>query len=515
MITFANIVDRFETFVERHFFLKSFSFGSPEDLDLDKFENFPLCHLVYTSGSYADKVKSYTLEVYILDCPRGEESRKEFEKDAITQSELAAEDILADLENGGNIFDFDFAYNLESASITPLEEMETNVLSGTLLQISIGVPYLYDTCNAPLTGVSPQGTNTTFSARGLLRVKEVDGSPDVTTVKTINVSNGTLTDNGSGEVTIDTGGGGASSLNDLSDVNLSGTSDDELLIFDSTTGKFENKAQSTLAAGSAASVTGSQASEITANTAKTSFPGFGTTAGTALEGDTTTISGAQASAITANTAKTSFPGFGTTAGTALEGNTTLTTSLDNLTDVDLTSTANNQTLVFNSTSGKFENGFPVHAGQVTQFKRTSNAAFTQTFAGGASTNLEFGTFLAGGVTYDNQLRAGVAFGFNNNANLMQMLPVSVGSTIQVELEYEITLDSAGLAAINSTVTGSFSQVGFSFPNETAAGTVSRTITSNTADVVFFSTTNTIKFAVVSTVAGTWNPTSIKIIVNHA
>jgi len=206
MITFSNIVDRFETFVEKHFFLKSFSFGSPEDLDLDKFENFPLCHLVYTSGSYADKVKSYTLEVYILDCPRGEDSRKEFEKDTITQCEMAAEDILADLENGGNIFDFDFAYQLESASITPLEEMETNVLSGTLLQISIGVPYLYDTCNAPLTGVSPQGTNTSFSARGLLRVKEVDGSPDVTTVKTINVSNGTLTDNGSGEVTIDTAG---------------------------------------------------------------------------------------------------------------------------------------------------------------------------------------------------------------------------------------------------------------------------------------------------------------------
>ena len=186
-----------------------------------------------------------------------------------------------------------------------------------------------------------------------------------------------------------------------------------------------------------------------------------------------------------------------------------------MTDVDLTSTANNQTLVFNSTSGKFENGFPVHAGQVTQFKRTSNAAFTQTFAAGASTLLEWGTFLAGGVTYDNQLRAGVAFGFNNNANLMQMLPVSVGSTIQVELEYEMTLDSAGIAAISSTVTGSFSQVGFSFPNETAAGTVSRTITSNTADVVFFATTNTIKFAVLSSVTGTWNPTSIKIIVNHA
>ena len=65
-------------------------------------------------------------------------------------------------------------------------------------------------------------------------------------------------------------------------------------------------------------------SAVAANTAKTSFPGFGTSAGTALEGDTallqlgttsttalagdtTTISASQASAITANTAKNSYP----------------------------------------------------------------------------------------------------------------------------------------------------------------------------------------------------------------
>tara|TARA_R100001163_G_scaffold2920_2_gene4442 strand:+ start:15146 stop:16345 length:1200 start_codon:yes stop_codon:yes gene_type:complete len=240
MITFANIVDRFEKFVENHFFLKTFSFGSPEDLDLNKFENYPLLHLVYTSGNYVDKVKTYTLEVYIMDCPRGEENRKEFERDVITQSELCAEDILADLENGGAIFDFDFAYILESASITPLEEENSNTLSGTLLTISIGVPYLYDSCNAPLTGVSPQGTSTTYSARGLLRVKEVDGTPDVTTVKTITVSNGTLTDDGNGAVTIDTGGGGSETLAGLTDTNISSPAEGQALVYDNATSKWVN-----------------------------------------------------------------------------------------------------------------------------------------------------------------------------------------------------------------------------------------------------------------------------------
>ena len=47
-------------------------------------------------------------------------------------------------------------------------------------------------------------------------------------------------------------------------------------------------------------ITTSQANAITANTAKTSFPGLGTTSTTALAGDTTTISTAQAKAITAS-----------------------------------------------------------------------------------------------------------------------------------------------------------------------------------------------------------------------
>jgi hypothetical protein len=60
--------------------------------------------------------------------------------------------------------------------------------------------------------------------------------------------------------------------------------------------------------------------EISANKDKATFPGFGTSNSTALVGDTTTISGAQASAITANTAKTSMT-LGTTGSTALAGDT--------------------------------------------------------------------------------------------------------------------------------------------------------------------------------------------------
>ena len=51
------------------------------------------------------------------------------------------------------------------------------------------------------------GTN---DGKAGLRMKEVDGSPNVPGVSTIVVSNATLTDDGNGQVTLTTGGGGAS-----------------------------------------------------------------------------------------------------------------------------------------------------------------------------------------------------------------------------------------------------------------------------------------------------------------
>ena len=75
--------------------------------------------------------------------------------------------------------------------------------------------------------------------------------------------------------------------------------------------------------------------------AGTSSLALGTTASTALAGNTTTITSTQASNITTNNAKVSFPGFGTSSTTALRGDTSLlqlgtssTTALAGNTEVD-------------------------------------------------------------------------------------------------------------------------------------------------------------------------------------
>ena len=69
----------------------------------------------------------------------------------------------------------------------------------------------------------------TISGGGSISVQEIDGTPSVTGVTTLKVTNGTLTDNTGGVVTIDTGG--ASAVNDLSDANTSGVAANDILVF--------------------------------------------------------------------------------------------------------------------------------------------------------------------------------------------------------------------------------------------------------------------------------------------
>lgn len=219
MITFNNIVERFEDFATSHFFIKSFSFGSPDDVDLAKFTEFPLLHMVYTGATYDSGTKTYNIEVYILDVPADKSDKVERQREVVSDAEQCAEDIIADIRMGGNIFTFAQDYEVVNATTTPLEEETKNVLSGVLLDLSVAIPYEWDACNAPIDGVTPEGGDEpAFARRGFLRMLTIDGATDVLSVRTINVTNGTLTDDGDGVVTLNTGG--AETLDDLSDVDI-------------------------------------------------------------------------------------------------------------------------------------------------------------------------------------------------------------------------------------------------------------------------------------------------------
>jgi len=268
MITFNNIVERFEVFATNHFFIKSFSFGSPDDVDLAKFTEFPLMHMVYTGATYDTGTKTYNIEVYILDVPADKTDKVERQREVVSDAEQCAEDIIADIRMGGNIFTFAQDYEVVNATTTPLEEETKNVLSGVLLDLSVEIPYEWDACNAPIDGVIPGGGDVpSYARRGFLRMLTLDGTTDVLSVRTINVTNGTLTDDGDGVVTLNTGG--AETLEDLTDVNIISPEQGDVLSYNSGVQKWmKNGGLQELLARFKASGTGAQMYDTLNDTTK-------------------------------------------------------------------------------------------------------------------------------------------------------------------------------------------------------------------------------------------------------
>ena len=556
MITFNNIVSKFQDFCDDHFFIKTFSYGSPSDVDLEKFEEYPLLHLVYTGGDYnSPKAKTYNLEVYILSLPPSKADKVEYQKENISNAEQVAEDILADIQNGGNIFQFGFHYDLVNASVTPLEETQSNALAGCLLDIAISVPYTYDSCNAPLTGVEPEGSTTpAFKARGLLRVREEDGSPDVLSVATINVPNGSLTDDGDGEITLTFGGGG--------DADTA-----EKVHF-----PVRNDEGATIAAGtplySRGEIGGSE--RILVGIADASDPAKMPAIGIAETELTTTGDGKDGFAIMTGTYNTNISGFtglaendilyvadggglhqdkptGTNliqnVGVVLKTNGTIcqglkvscigrTNDVPNLPDgkffigsatntqtsaygLPTSDPSDGETLVYNSTSDAFEGGYPTSSGQVSTFDIVST--FSQ-FATPGNTIVSFGG--VGVTTITQTMRAGWSMGVNSvvNANTFNAMPTTTGSTFTVTLDVEISLPSGSYGVLAFTAaSGYFVDLAGSVAIIGTGSYQSYTLSDTSNTVSLWQLTNSIQFVVqnIGSTNGTIRNPELSITMNHA
>lgn len=479
MITFNNIVSKFEEFVENHYFLKTFSYGSPADVDLDKFEQYPLLHLVYTGGDYnSPKAKTYNLEVYILSLPPSEADKVGYQKENISDAEQVAEDILADIQNGGNIFQFGYRYELANASVTPLEEENSNALAGCLLDLSIVVPYAYDSCNAPITGVEPDGTPpTSYKARGLLRVREVDGDPDVLSVATINVPNGSLTDDGNGEITLDfaTGPAGDSTRLVQTVKNVSGG---ELLkgtpvhaVLDGASGNLAY-----VIAARADTPSAMPATFVLNETLADEAEGEAIITGLLQGVDTDAFQPGDVVYVGATGGYTNVKPTGTnliqnlgivlkkhpTNGSGIVYGAGRSNDVPNLADghffigsstntqesaygMPTTDPSDNDGLVFDAASDAFVAGHPIAAGQVSTFTATST--YVQNMTGTGAINIILGNILGGSLSVEQECRAGWNMGFNVAATQMQGAPIGITSEVSLTFTVDITAPAGCLAQL--------------------------------------------------------------------
>ena len=560
MITFNNIVSKFQAFCDDHKFIRTFSYGSPADVDLDKFDQYPLLHLVYTGGDYnSERAKTYNLECYILSVPPSEADKTTYQKESISDAEQVAEDILADIQNGGNIFSFGYHYDVTGASVTPLEEEKSNALAGCLLDLSISVPYSYDSCNAPLEGVEPEGSTTpSFKARGLLRVRELDGSPDVLSVATMNVPNGSLTDDGDGEITLTFGGDSETAekvhfpvRNDEGATIAAGTplysrgeiGGSERILVGVADASDPDKMPAIGIAETELLTTGSDkdGDAIMVGTYNTNLSGF-----TGLE-ENDVLYVANGGGLTKD--KPTNPNLIQNVGVVLKTNGTIcqglkvscigrTNDVPNMTkghvflgggalgptvesDWGFSSTApaDNETWVYNDTSDLWEPGHPISDGQVSTFQTLSTFSTTYTSAGART--LSFGSILAGTTTFSQSLRAGFSAGWDSGVREIRALPVSITSTVQVTVTMDITAPTGCLASLNMQNTNGF----FTAPTYAGATIIGNgttqtyTITSTAGSVNFWQQDNSaqvlLNILVLPSGTVTVEPESFTLTITHA
>jgi hypothetical protein len=95
--------------------------------------------------------------VFILSLPPDKVDKTSHQKEVISDSIKIAEDVIADVINGFNVFTDAGQYYTSGVSIEPLEEETKNVLAGVLLSLDLTVPYTYDACDLPLDGVDEPG----------------------------------------------------------------------------------------------------------------------------------------------------------------------------------------------------------------------------------------------------------------------------------------------------------------------------------------------------------------------
>ena len=87
MITYNTFIQRFKDFADNHYFIRSFSHGAPEDVDLDKQNEYPLMHVIYTGAGYEDTTKTLSFEVYIFDLPSHYENKQDRQKEVVSDAE--------------------------------------------------------------------------------------------------------------------------------------------------------------------------------------------------------------------------------------------------------------------------------------------------------------------------------------------------------------------------------------------------------------------------------------------
>lgn len=134
-------------------------FYEGEIVEVDDGGNYPFIYPLYTGSTYEDNSENLNFEVYVMENALTKKDDIAQQRNAVSDCKQIAEDIIADIKNGGNIFVFDDQVDLEDYSLTPAIDVRTQTLTGVILNLTIAIPFTANACVLPLEGVTPTSTD--------------------------------------------------------------------------------------------------------------------------------------------------------------------------------------------------------------------------------------------------------------------------------------------------------------------------------------------------------------------
>jgi hypothetical protein len=206
--TYNQIVARFEAFASGHFLIRQFTHGSLQEMIEQIPESgYPLMHIELTSVEYQAGMRSFRFTIIFADLPRDKEVANEYQREAISDMIQIGEDLIAEIRNGGVIFGFEAEID-PNVIFTPFVASYTHTLAGVTLDLAISLPYSWTACDIPAEWSVPgSGSYAPGSGGGALLLK-VNGTANVvqSVLDLTQGSNITIEDLGDGRVRISAAG---------------------------------------------------------------------------------------------------------------------------------------------------------------------------------------------------------------------------------------------------------------------------------------------------------------------
>jgi hypothetical protein len=211
-VSYNVIVERFKAFAAGHLQIQRFSHGqiTTNHLDLIPENTFPWMHVVPVSVQPINGAHAFTFDVLLCDLPRDKENKTEYQREAISDTIRLAEDLLAEVRNGGVIFGEDVVLR-EGATIVPFMEEYSYVLTGVTLTLTMEFPWDWSACDIPATWTSGGTGHGSGGGGGVGLVLRVNGTNNVdqTILDLVDGVGIEVTDLGDGRVRFDSTGASA------------------------------------------------------------------------------------------------------------------------------------------------------------------------------------------------------------------------------------------------------------------------------------------------------------------